>query len=785
MMDGSETHLLAVDQGVCLQDETVDSMTYDDGTMLLLVVKGGVVFAYDLGIDAPGSHEQLAWTYPLPEGPKLMSMRCSLDRRVIAIQRFPNEIQLADLTSGVATILKSYKERLPILGYFFTEEPSADLVLVTKAGLELCQYGSKRPEGPLLHGIRVVERVKMSINWCVMLRYGCIDRGYCHADGFSTLDCEQSLTYITKSITVFLYAHETRCCMVGTGPPGGTDIQAWQFVSMGLVTLPPFVVGAGPAATALAPLAFGQVGALPMPLPPAPMVLPPGLLNAFGGAHHESYHGDSSLRGGGPLFGTSGEKKFMRLLKMYGRVYCAYINKAQSRVELYRFFTDTVVLQHSYEIFSKTVELSVIDNVLVIHHMDSAVALLFDVSAGTPEPISMPLPLGLLPPMLVAPSSPGPVPPALGQGEGGEISALSRTASTAIKCHILSSEETHDWSFCSPNIVISLTSQLRATAPKELLISVVKSALQERRTPMHVLREMFNNLSRAWADVCSAAAAAGRVFLWLEEEVFLWLHEEEVVDKVFLWLHEEEVVDVPFLSAALSEYCASAEAAGLPPLPYLQALATELLLLQAQPEQAGQATYLVLSDPATTATAANAVLGGADAGGKSKKERSGSTPTPSPASSTSNVVAMACWSEVAEQLGQYSGSAAASATAHMLHAKVAVLSAGCTAGSAAGKIGKTPAEHYIRSLLSCGSVLQAAQAARKLGVIGGPNTIASTNSPTALHPVEFLTAACKTGDGRIFAAVYRQFQNQLQNSFPKLEIAKRQLGFGEFSAVRA
>ena len=32
--------------------------------------QGGVVFAYDLNVDAPGAHEQLAWTYPLPEGPR-------------------------------------------------------------------------------------------------------------------------------------------------------------------------------------------------------------------------------------------------------------------------------------------------------------------------------------------------------------------------------------------------------------------------------------------------------------------------------------------------------------------------------------------------------------------------------------------------------------------------------------------------------------------------------------------------------------------------------------------
>jgi hypothetical protein len=31
------------------------------------------------------------------------------------------------------------------------------------------------------------------------------------------------------------------------------------------------------------------------------------------------------------------------------RVYCAHINRRSLRLELYRFYTDTVVLQHTYE----------------------------------------------------------------------------------------------------------------------------------------------------------------------------------------------------------------------------------------------------------------------------------------------------------------------------------------------------------------------------------------------------------------------------------------------------
>lgn len=80
-------HVYAADVGVSLQNETVDAIHYDDATQVLMVVKGGVVFAYDLAMDAPGHHEQLIWTYPLLEGPRVTSMRCSLDHKMLGCLR--------------------------------------------------------------------------------------------------------------------------------------------------------------------------------------------------------------------------------------------------------------------------------------------------------------------------------------------------------------------------------------------------------------------------------------------------------------------------------------------------------------------------------------------------------------------------------------------------------------------------------------------------------------------------------------------------------------------------
>ncbi len=54
---------------------------------------------------------------------------------------------------------------------------------------------------------------------------------------------------------------------------------------------------------------------------------------------------------------------------------------------------DAVILQHSYEIFSRHVELSVHDNMLLVHHLDSSTVLLLDVRARSNGPIAAPLPL--------------------------------------------------------------------------------------------------------------------------------------------------------------------------------------------------------------------------------------------------------------------------------------------------------------------------------------------------------------------------------------------------------
>lgn len=56
-----------------------------------------------------------------------------------------------------------------------------------------------------------------------------------------------------------------------------------------------------------------------------------------------------------------------------------------------------MTLQHTYDIFSQQIELSVHDNVLLVHQLESSTVMVLDLRAPTTGPISSPLPLHVAP----------------------------------------------------------------------------------------------------------------------------------------------------------------------------------------------------------------------------------------------------------------------------------------------------------------------------------------------------------------------------------------------------
>ena len=138
-----------------------------------------------------------------------------------------------------------------------------------------------------------------------------------------------------------LYTHETRLALLGCGTHGN-KLFGFQFSGAGHVKLPKFELPA-PSATA----------------------------------------GRSSI---GP--------DSVRLLAVYGRLFCAHIDREARTLVLYRFYRDALLRQHSFPLPSASVAISVIDNALVLHTLDSGVALVLDVLSASTYPLASPLPIG-------------------------------------------------------------------------------------------------------------------------------------------------------------------------------------------------------------------------------------------------------------------------------------------------------------------------------------------------------------------------------------------------------
>jgi hypothetical protein len=138
-----------------------------------------------------------------------------------------------------------------------------------------------------------------------------------------------------------LYTHETRLALLGCGPHGN-KLFGFQFSGAGHVKLPKFE--------------------LPVP----------------------------SATAGRSCIGPDS----VRLLAVYGRLFCAHVDREACTLVLYRFYRDALLRQHSFPLPSASVAISVIDNALVLHTLDSGVALVLDVLSASTHPLASPLPVG-------------------------------------------------------------------------------------------------------------------------------------------------------------------------------------------------------------------------------------------------------------------------------------------------------------------------------------------------------------------------------------------------------
>lgn len=165
---------------------------YDDGSKLLLAPTSNQVFSWKT---APFDPHVAPTSDSISEGP-ILSIRYSLDTKLIAIQRSSQEIQIWHRETGETFSHKCRTESESILGFFWTDCPLCDFVLVKTSGLDLLAYDY---ESKLLD---LVETRKLNVSW-------------------------------------YVYTHESRLVLLASGMQCKT-FTGFQLSSAGVVRLPKF-----------------------------------------------------------------------------------------------------------------------------------------------------------------------------------------------------------------------------------------------------------------------------------------------------------------------------------------------------------------------------------------------------------------------------------------------------------------------------------------------------------------------------------------------------------------
>ncbi|KAK9122651.1 hypothetical protein Sjap_012253 [Stephania japonica] len=165
---------------------------YDDGNKLLLSPTVDQVYSWKT---APYSPYTTPSVDSIGEGP-VLSIHYSLDGKVIGIQRSNHEIQFVNRGTGDMFMQRCGSESESILGFFWTDCPSCDVVFIKTSGLELYAYE------PALRALRMVETKRLNISW-------------------------------------YIYTHESRLLLLASGMQCRT-FTGFQFSFGGLIRLPRF-----------------------------------------------------------------------------------------------------------------------------------------------------------------------------------------------------------------------------------------------------------------------------------------------------------------------------------------------------------------------------------------------------------------------------------------------------------------------------------------------------------------------------------------------------------------
>uniref|UniRef100_A0A7N0ZSC7 Mic1 domain-containing protein n=1 Tax=Kalanchoe fedtschenkoi TaxID=63787 RepID=A0A7N0ZSC7_KALFE len=165
---------------------------YDDGNKLLIASTSDQVFAWRT---VPFSPTASPTCDLISEGP-VLSIRFSLDVKVLAIQRSRHEIMFQNRETKECFTHWCKTESESILGFFWTDCPTCDIVIVKTSGLDFFVYKSESSS------INLVETKRLNVNW-------------------------------------YVYTHESRLVLLSSGMQC-KNFTGFQLSSAGLIRLPKF-----------------------------------------------------------------------------------------------------------------------------------------------------------------------------------------------------------------------------------------------------------------------------------------------------------------------------------------------------------------------------------------------------------------------------------------------------------------------------------------------------------------------------------------------------------------
>ncbi|KAK8546244.1 hypothetical protein V6N12_027039 [Hibiscus sabdariffa] len=185
---------------------------YDDGNKLLLSPTSNQVFSWKTAPFSPNAAPNID---SITEGP-ICSIRFSLDEKLIAVQRSNTSIIFFHRETGETFTHRCKSESESILGFFWTDCPSCDIVVVKTSGLDLYAYDHASKS------LALVETKKMTVSW-------------------------------------YVYTHESRLVLLASGMQCKT-FHGFQLSSVGIIRLPKFeMVMAKPEANSKPVLASEDV----------------------------------------------------------------------------------------------------------------------------------------------------------------------------------------------------------------------------------------------------------------------------------------------------------------------------------------------------------------------------------------------------------------------------------------------------------------------------------------------------------------------------------------------